>query len=96
MKKLIPAAALCLALAIGLAPGNAAANAFPEHGGLLDRSSQERSPMLSVWGFVPYYYGMGVGAGVRYAIPIASQGFIRALNDSVELEFGGDFSYFRT
>ncbi len=59
-------------------------------GGLLDSSPQTRHHMLSFFAVLPWYYGFGVGLGVRYAIPIVPQGFIPKLNDSVELEFGAD------
>jgi hypothetical protein len=65
-------------------------SAVRQPGGLLDRSSQERSPMLSFFGILPWWYGFGAGVGARYTLPIVPNGFINEVNDSVELEFGGD------
>lgn len=66
-------------------------SAFRASGALLDASPQARQSQLSVWLLSPWYYGFGAGAGVRYMIPIVPNGFIPTLNDSFELEFGGDF-----
>lgn len=65
-------------------------SAFRQPGGLFDTSEHERPQMLSVYGILPWGYGFGFGAAARYGIPIVKQGFIPKLNDSVELEFGGD------
>ncbi|MCY1083306.1 hypothetical protein [Archangium lansingense] len=59
-------------------------------GALLDRSPQTRDHMISVFAFPSWYYGLGMGAAARYTLPIVHDGFIPSLNDSVELEFGGD------
>ncbi|OJT22334.1 hypothetical protein BO221_21305 [Archangium sp. Cb G35] len=71
-------------------PSSNRESAFRRQGGLLDRSPQTRDHMLSVFAFPSWYYGFGMGAAARYTLPIAHDGFIPALNDSVELEFGGD------
>lgn len=97
MKRLVTAAAISLALAIGLAPGSAAADSIHERGGLLDRRTQDRAPQLSFWAIAPWEYGLvGYGGAIRFAIPIVPQGFIPKLNDSFELELGGDFYYSHT
>lgn len=62
-------------------------------GGLFDTSPQERSAKLSLFGILPWRYGFGIGAGARYELPIVPEGFIPKLNDSFELEFGGDIWY---
>ena len=36
--------------------------------------------------YVPWWYGIGVGAMVRYEIPIVKNGFIPAINDQFSLE----------
>jgi hypothetical protein len=65
-------------------------SAFREKGALLDRSSQDRDQMISVFAFPSWYYGFGIGGAARYTLPIVHNGFIDSLNDSVELEFGAD------
>jgi hypothetical protein len=60
---------------------------------LFDTGPHERSSMLSVFGIVPWWYGFGIGAGARYGLPIAPEGIVSTINDSVELEFGGDIWY---
>ncbi len=37
------------------------------------------------------YYGVGLAAGLRYGIPIVDNGFIAPINNSVYINFGGDF-----
>lgn len=49
---------------------------------------------------VQYFYkdtfgGHGFGPGIRFSIPIMSPGFIKKINDSVAISFGGDFLYLR-
>lgn len=46
--------------------------------------------MLSFFGILPWWSGFGGGLGARYTLPIVPNGFITEVNDSVELEFGGD------
>jgi hypothetical protein len=41
------------------------------------------------------YGGRGFGPGARFAIPIVSPGFIKRLNNSVAISFGGDLLYLR-
>jgi hypothetical protein len=85
--------AVLTAVSLSLVAGSASAqesSAVRQPGGLLDRSPQERSPMLSFFGILPWWYGFGGGVGARYTLPIVPNGFITEVNDSVELEFGGD------
>jgi hypothetical protein len=69
---------------------------FRRSGSLLDRSPQHRSQMLSVFLGLPYGYfyygGVPFGLGARYLIPIVHDGFLSAVNDSFNIEFGVDFS----
>ena len=69
---------------------------FHQQGALFDRSPQHRPQMLSVFVGSPYGYyyygGFPFGLGARYQIPILHDGFIPAVNDSFEIEFGLDFS----
>ena len=69
---------------------------FHHQGALLDRSPQHRPQMLSVFLGFPYGYfyygGFPFGLGARYQIAILHDGFIPAVNDSFEIEFGLDFS----
>jgi hypothetical protein len=58
-----------------------------------DGSSHSRPQMLSFFLNVPWWYGVGIGAGARYAISIVPDGFIPKLNDSFELEFGADYIF---
>jgi hypothetical protein len=71
-------------------PSSGGDSSLRRSGWLLDASAQSRPQMLSFFLFVPWYYGYGIGGAVRYAIPILNDGFIPKLNDSVEIEFGGD------
>jgi len=58
---------------------------------LMDGSAHERRSQISGYGvFLPSY---GPGAAVRYALPIFKDGFIPELNESIELELGGDFIF---
>lgn len=58
---------------------------------LFDTSPQERRPMLSAFGILPWWLGFGIGIAPRYTIPLVHEGLIPSLNDSIELELGGDF-----
>jgi hypothetical protein len=60
-----------------------------------DRGRHKRPHMLSLLLNVPWYYGFGIGAGVRYTLPVVHDGFIPKLNDSFELEFGLDYVWRR-
>ncbi len=60
-------------------------------GGLFDATPQTRKSQLSIWANLGWWYGFGIGG--RYTLPLVADGFIPELNDSVELEFGGDFYF---
>ena len=94
VEALVLGAVLCMSVPVDAhAEGRSSGrrtSAFRQPGGLLDTGSHERSPMLSVYGILPWWYGFGFGAAGRFGIPIVEDGFISKLNDSVELEFGGD------
>lgn len=62
--------------------------------GLMDTSPQDRSNQLSFWLGLPFAYGFGLDVGVRFSIPLVKNGFIPRLNNSFELEFGGDLAYY--
>ncbi|HYV46095.1 MAG TPA: hypothetical protein VFA20_14595 [Myxococcaceae bacterium] len=56
---------------------------------LLDGSAHDRHTQIAAFGNYSWY--LGVGAGLRYSLPILKDGFIPELNDSVEVEAGGNF-----
>jgi hypothetical protein len=58
--------------------------------GLNDTGPHTRSSMLSFFGLLPWGFGNGLGAAARYTLPVIDDGFVDSLNDSVELELGGD------
>ena len=58
---------------------------------LLDGSAHDRHNQITAYG--NYSWGLGVGAGLRYSLPIFKDGFIPELNDSVEVEAGGTFLF---
>jgi len=58
---------------------------------LLDGSAHDRHSQIAVFG--NYSWSLGLGAGLRYSLPILKDGFIPELNDSVELEAGGNFLF---
>ena len=60
-------------------------------GGLYDATPHTRKSMLTVWGSLGWWSGLGVGA--RYTLPLVADGFLAELNDSVELEFGADLYF---
>jgi hypothetical protein len=70
-------------------------------GGIRDTSPQQRDQDLSVMLFIPWWYGVGVGAMLRYEIPIVPDGFIPAINDQFSLEpslglsYTRDYGYYR-
>jgi hypothetical protein len=61
--------------------------------GLLDANPQDRSQELILGIGFPWLYGVGVGIGAKYSIPIVKNGFIPKLNNYFSVEFGGDFGY---
>jgi hypothetical protein len=51
----------------------------------------EIEPHLNVQYFYRDTYGAhGFGPGIRFSIPIMSPGFIKTINDSIAISFGGD------
>ncbi len=87
----------CLAAAVlaGAVSSSALAeeSAFKQAHALLDASPQDRSQELGLFVGFPWFYGLGIDAAVRYNIPIVKDGFLPMLNDSFDIEFGGDFAY---
>lgn len=94
---------LVMALALAAVPAMAQEEGEASTGGggmrrsgyLLDRSSQSRQHMLSFFGGIPYRYagwGLPIGIGARYYLPLVHNGFIPPINDSFGLEFGADLS----
>ncbi len=65
-------------------------NSMSAPGGLKDAGHHDRDSMLSFFALLPWGYGSGIGLAARYTLPIVDDGFIDTINDSVELEFGGD------
>jgi len=54
---------------------------------LKDRSVHDSRPMsASILGYLPWWYGIGVGAIGAFEIPIVPDGFIPALNDHISIE----------
>jgi hypothetical protein len=62
-------------------------------GGIRDDSAHRRPFTLSVLAYVPWWYGIGIGARVGFEIPIVHDGFIPSLNDSFSLEPSFAFAY---
>ncbi|MHB8420729.1 MAG: hypothetical protein ACYDCL_21865 [Myxococcales bacterium] len=62
--------------------------------GLLDPTPQTRSDQLSLWAGLPFAYGFGLDVGVRFSLPLVQNGFIPKLNNSFDLEFGGDLAWY--
>jgi hypothetical protein len=62
-------------------------------GGIRDASEHRRPFTLSVLAYVPWWYGVGIGARVGFEIPIVHDGFIPSLNDSISLEPSFAFAY---
>jgi hypothetical protein len=56
---------------------------------LFDASTHDRKSELLVHGV--YQWGIGVGAGARYALPLVRDGVLPDYNDSITLEGGADF-----
>ena len=91
MRLSLPVTLIALSAA---APALAEESAFVGAHSLLDPSPQQRHQQLSFWAEVPWDYGAGIGVGVRYAIPVVENGFIPKINNSFEIEFGGDIGFF--
>ena len=96
MAVVLVAGALCtsaLAQEGGGAPQSTESGVRAPHA-LMDSSPQDRSNQLSFWLGLPFYYGFGLDVGVRFSIPLVKNGFIPRLNNSFDLEFGGDLAYY--
>ena len=76
-----------------LAPGASAATIIRDPNP--PRYKLEIEPHLTAQYFADTYGGHGLGPGVRFAIPIVRPGFIKKLNNSVAISFGGDFIYLK-
>lgn len=95
MRRLSRVMMLAMALSATGVLADEGGSIWRQPGALLDRSHQTRPQMLSFFLGLPYgYFGYGFPLGVsgRYLIPLAHDGFISTLNDSVNLEFGADLS----
>jgi len=57
-----------------------------EGGGLHDTTEHERPMTASAMLYVPWIYGIGIGGKFGFEIPVAKNGFIPKLNDSVSIE----------
>lgn len=88
MKTRLIAALIAAFATIASAPGAEAQGAGSTRGpgGIRDTSAQRRPQDLSVMLYAPWWYGVGIGAMVRYEIPIVPNGFIPAINDQFSLE----------
>jgi len=81
---------LCVAAALTLA-GGSALGAPAKGEGAPARASAPNTQGGTVWGVLPY--GWGIGIGGRYALPVVSQGFLKPgqVRDQLAVEFGADF-----
>lgn len=86
--------AVLLSASTALAQTTAGASNLEQPNALFDRSPHDRKQMFTVWGYLPWYSGIGIGVGARYTIPLLKDGFIDTVNDSVELEFGADGAFY--
>lgn len=73
----------------------APAPAVPSDGGIRDSSAKQRPYTLSALAYVPWWYGLGIGIKAGFEIPVAPDGFIPSLNDSVSVEPSFSFAYTR-
>ena len=91
MDRSLPAA-LAIALAVAATPAQAKPGAMPPSSSGASSSSGITS--LSLWGdFDPG--SNGAGFGMRLAIPLVPEGFLRAkVRDELVLEVGGDFLHY--
>lgn len=62
------------------------AQARGEPDSITDTSGKIRAQNLSVLAYLPWYYGFGIGANVRYEIPVVQNGFVPSINNSVSVE----------
>jgi hypothetical protein len=62
-------------------------------GTIKDRSVHDRPISLSAQGYIPWIYGIGIGVRLGVEIPVAKDGFIPSINDSVSVEPNFYFAY---
>ncbi len=102
MRRTLIASTLAAALVATALPSKAAAaetaagapGSLYGSGGLYDGSPHDRSQQISVFGFLPWAYGgIGFGVGGRFGLPLAKDGILPGINDSIELELGLDAWY---
>lgn len=55
-------------------------------GSITDRSSHSRPMDFSILGWIPWYYGFGLGVEGRFEIPVLPDGFIPQINDEFDIE----------
>lgn len=60
-------------------------------GGLYDATPHTRKSGVTIFGNLAW--GSGLGLGGRFTLPLVADGFLAEINDSIELEFGGDFYF---
>jgi hypothetical protein len=66
----------------------------PAEEGTIKDTSEHRRPMaLSAMAFVPWWYGIGIGASLAFEIPIVHNGFIPGINDSFSIEPSFSFAW---
>lgn len=93
--RLIAALVACIVALAGVTGAQAQEGTTRGPGGIRDTSPQARPQNLSVMAFIPWWYGIGIGAMARYEIPIVKDGFIPAINDQFSLEPSLALSYTR-
>jgi hypothetical protein len=91
MKRLALAA---MTSALALLTTNEAAARLTIRDGSPPEYALEIEPHLDVEGLDADGTLFGLGAGIRFSIPIVRNGFIPKINDSVAITFGGDFVRF--
>ncbi|HEY8208507.1 MAG TPA: hypothetical protein VIG99_13545 [Myxococcaceae bacterium] len=90
-------AVLAAVLAVQASPARAQLSGKPFEEGLrtpdslLDGAAHDRRSQISGYGV--FGWGVGVGLAARYSLPIFKDGFIPELNDSIEIDAGGDFLF---
>jgi hypothetical protein len=79
--------------AVETAPTESAPESGSE-GGIRDTSIHEDRPFaLSGMLYIPWYYGIGIGAMARFEIPVVKDGFIPSINDQFSIEPSIGFGY---
>jgi hypothetical protein len=82
--KSISIAGLVICTSLFSATGVASERGEPNS--ITDTSVHTRPTDLSLLLWLPYYYGYGVGAQVRFEFPVLPDGFIKSINDEFSLE----------